>query len=330
MNATQHYLAALAPGMDIIAGAAGPLDGPDAVVAELRRLHAVYFGRVKHSRLQREAVAASRRAGHSLAALQVIEKHARRLPTEDLRWALRSQLCALQASPDALDKHAARLRRELAQPTPRRESVNIYRRATGPWTLSITARSSLIADLHAAIVAAENDPAVLLRGAGRKQLRTNVVIQLDELVRITRGDTDVILQRTDGARITGSELVTQLMASVGLFTLVHPVEGPVELYRSQRGASAKQREMLMAIHPTCAKPGCNQPAEHCHIHHIWAWTQGGYTNIANLVPLCAYDNGRNDDDPRVHRNGRIERRGGQIVFTPPWADYLTEPLPGQA
>ncbi|MGD9705863.1 MAG: HNH endonuclease signature motif containing protein, partial [Acidimicrobiia bacterium] len=34
--------------------------------------------------------------------------------------------------------------------------------------------------------------------------------------------------------------------------------------------------------------GCEIPAWRCDAHHIHTWTDGGATNMANLVLLCSY------------------------------------------
>ncbi|MGP5578906.1 HNH endonuclease signature motif containing protein, partial [Corynebacterium flavescens] len=82
----------------------------------------------------------------------------------------------------------------------------------------------------------------------------------------------------------------------------------------------KQRTMLAAEHPTCAWPGCTIPAERGQFHHLTPWKHGGETNVANLVTLCSYHNGINEDDPNAPpRRGRLTRKGGTIVWQPPHA-----------
>lgn len=100
---------------------------------------------------------------------------------------------------------------------------------------------------------------------------------------------------------------------------MHPEEGPVNLYRTARVANDKQRIMAAAENPRCAWPGCNQPADLSQVHHLKAWSNGGETNMKNLVMCCAYHNGVNDDDPNAPpRRGRLERVGGRIVWRPPF------------
>ncbi|MDN6551698.1 MAG: HNH endonuclease, partial [Corynebacterium flavescens] len=104
----------------------------------------------------------------------------------------------------------------------------------------------------------------------------------------------------------------------GLITVISRAQGPVDLYRYERFASVKQRTMLAAEHPTCAWPGCTTPAERGQFHHLTPWKHGGETNVVNLVTLCSYHNGVNEDDPNAPpRRGRLTRQDGKIIWQPP-------------
>ena len=149
-----------------------------------------------------------------------------------------------------------------------------------------------------------------------------MVLRLDELDRVvdTAGD-DITLQLTNGARMTGADLVHRAFTAHGYVTLIHPVKGPVNLYRSERLASPKQRTMAAAENPTCPWPQCNYPADECQVHHLTAWRHGGETNPENLTIACPYHNGVNDDDPNAPPlRGRLARVNGTIKWLPPWAE----------
>jgi hypothetical protein len=45
------------------------------------------------------------------------------------------------------------------------------------------------------------------------------------------------------------------------------------------------------------------------MHHVVAFKNGGLTNMDNIVPLCKYHNGKNDDDWWRRLNGHVEKRG---------------------
>ncbi len=59
-----------------------------------------------------------------------------------------------------------------------------------------------------------------------------------------------------------------------------------ELCAEQRTANRQQRRALRAMYRTCAHPQCEVGFDHCRIHHIVWWSQGGETALPNLIPLC--------------------------------------------
>ncbi|WP_284853858.1 HNH endonuclease signature motif containing protein [Corynebacterium sp. MSK072] len=408
MNALQTFLRGLAPGMDIIADCHGmsvraliAAGCPDTTATRLLTLAETYFGTTAFRRQQRESIAASRANGHSLTALLTIERHAAKLKKKRDAWALRRELCGMKGKVSDIDKRGRARVKELKGPVKRQPGVKIYRRADGPWTMSITGPSADIADMHAAID--KDAPLASVQNifhgeaAARPSVTTNVVLRLDELDRIvdfgsgsgspagssskpgsstspqpgsssnaragssagtnskpsadsasgspagsssdvsadsgpgadqgadsTHGsdsDGDVVVQLTNGATMTGAELVRRAFTEHGYVTLIHPVEGPVNLYRTSRFASAKQRLMAAAENPVCPWPECRYPADECQVHHLNAWKNGGETNSRNLTIACPYHNGVNDDDPNAPPlRGHLARVNGTIRWLPPWAD----------
>lgn len=63
---------------------------------------------------------------------------------------------------------------------------------------------------------------------------------------------------------------------------------PLNLGRTTRTVSKKQRRALIARDRGCAFPGCDAPPAHCEGHHIHHWADGGPTDLDNLVLLCRY------------------------------------------
>lgn len=365
MNALQTFLKGLAPGMDIIADCHGlslraliAAGCPDTTATRLLTLADTYFGTTAFRRQQRDSIAASRANGHSLTALLTIERHAAKLKKKRDAWALRRELCGMKGIVSDIDKRGRARVKELKGPVKRQPGVKIYRRADGPWTMSITGPSADIADMHAAID--KDAPLASVQNifhgeaAARPSVTTNVVLRLDELDRIVdfgsgsspagSGSTagshsnvsagsgpgstrsadsqgDVVVQLTNGATMTGAELVRRAFTEHGYVTLIHPVEGPVNLYRTSRFASAKQRLMAAAENPVCPWPECRYPADECQVHHLNAWKNGGETNPRNLTIACPYHNGVNDDDPNAPPlRGHLARVNGTIRWLPPWAD----------
>lgn len=123
---------------------------------------------------------------------------------------------------------------------------------------------------------------------------------------------DIVIQLSNGAKITGHELIERELAEEGLVMLVDRVKGPVELHRTQRVASEKQRIMASGEQPTCAWDRCLCGADYSQIHHIKEWRKGGETNPENLTPLCKYHNAINGLPGR----GRIVRENGKIKWVP--------------
>ncbi|NKS87333.1 DUF222 domain-containing protein [Rhodococcus hoagii] len=63
---------------------------------------------------------------------------------------------------------------------------------------------------------------------------------------------------------------------------------PINLGRTSRTVSKKQRRALIARDHSCAFPGCGAPPAHCEGHHVIHWADGGPTDLDNLVLLCRY------------------------------------------
>ncbi|MFV0260560.1 MAG: DUF222 domain-containing protein [Acidimicrobiales bacterium] len=71
--------------------------------------------------------------------------------------------------------------------------------------------------------------------------------------------------------------------------LYDPATGhPLDVGRSKRVATARQRRALRALYSTCAFGHCDRPFAWCHIHHINPWEADGPTDLENLVPLCSH------------------------------------------
>ncbi|MBM4600535.1 DUF222 domain-containing protein [Rhodococcus hoagii] len=63
---------------------------------------------------------------------------------------------------------------------------------------------------------------------------------------------------------------------------------PLNLGRTSRTVSKKQRRALIARDHGCAFPGCGTPPAHCEGQHVKHWADGGPTDLDNLVLLCRY------------------------------------------
>jgi len=81
----------------------------------------------------------------------------------------------------------------------------------------------------------------------------------------------------------------QLACDCVLTAIVMDENGnPLNLARTARTITAKQRKALTARDHGCAFPGCGKPAAWTEGHHIWHWGDGGPTDMNNLVLLCGF------------------------------------------
>ncbi|GAB3077971.1 HNH endonuclease [Corynebacterium aquatimens] len=236
------------------------------------------------------------------------------------QWKLRQRLLSRACRYSTLEKKA----KELVSITPiaPKESIRFSRSTGGKRTFSVTTDERLLADLEHALsvdldVNAPAGPQMLRNfsslvrsgadsdglpgfGVPRAVPRPQLLVPLQAHVRVLEHtDDDTLLGLTDGTSILASDYLKDFFNNpdYGLeAALFHPVEGPVNLYRVERHANRKQRDLVSAAMPHCVVPGCRQPADNCQMHHMTAWKHGGYTNVSNLVPLCRYHNQVNDDD----------------------------------
>ena len=267
MEHIRAYIAAPNLAMDILAEAADASAAdlnaagmPDAEAESISQLAQVYFGPTRFRRRQRRAVDGARRNRHSLPTLEVIEKHARCAPTQARAWALRAELTHIACDTREMERRARAKLRKIRAPREPKPGVRLRRRAAGkPWTLSVTGPSALIAELHQRAGSLADVASFFRTGASTSTVRTNVVVPLDKLVGVAHGSDDVVLTMTNGAQITGAELAQRSLAEEGFVTLLHPVEGPVNLYRMRRGATWKQFMMAAAENPVRSRDAVSPP-----------------------------------------------------------------------
>ena len=305
-----------------------------ATVTAWGRIHDVYFGATKWTKQQRRALEAARAGAFDLDRLSYIENRLTAIDDEGERWRVRHKLLAVHGSFAALRQAA----KDLIPPTaPRmpKAQVTFSCSTLGMRTMRVTASERDIADLEHALrqhVDSSRPAAPQMLDAFLSLLRDGtsiphaaprpiVLAPLPEHIQILSGDgEDVTLVLTDGTTMTGAEYLNLTFGEIALF---HPQAGAVNLYRTQRFANQKQRDLARLLMPRCPFPSCRHGADSCEIHHITAWKHGGETNMDNLAPLCSYHNRVNDDDPWHTSRGRIEIING----TPTWVSPSGVPVP---
>lgn len=300
-------------------------------------VHAAYFGPTRYRRLQHEAVRRARAGQFTLDQLVLIEQRLRPVESKEERMRLRVALLERRQSFTGLQALATQLVPKVEHPP--QERMTFSKSRMGMATVTLTTNERLLGDLKHAVTR-NLDPhqpaspqmaakfAALLRGGAAAEgaaraaggvaaasvaeavPRPTIIIPLDAHTKILQGDgDDIILGLTDGTTTTGAQYLAKYHAQSLEVALFHPQAGPVNLYRTQRFANRKQRDLAKLTTPVCPVPGCHQGADFCEAHHVTAWKHGGKTNLDNLVMLCRYHNRVNDDDARAASGGSNPGRG---------------------
>jgi hypothetical protein len=92
---------------------------------------------------------------------------------------------------------------------------------------------------------------------------------------------------------------------------------PLDVGRTRRLVSTKQRVALNARDKGCAFPNCSRPARWSDAHHIVSWLNGGASDLDNLVLLCRRHH------RIIHHSDWVVRMTGTGIpeFVPPrWID----------
>ncbi len=97
---------------------------------------------------------------------------------------------------------------------------------------------------------------------------------------------DTLCEMSDGTPLpvgTAQRLCCEAIISA---VVIDPDGTVRQLCAEQRTANRQQRRALRAMYRTCAHPHCEVGFDHCRIHHIQWWSQGGKTVLTNMIPLC--------------------------------------------
>ncbi len=142
-----------------------------------------------------------------------------------------------------------------------------------------TARRRLDALVGVAANRMESGAVPIVRGE-----HTEVVLHIDEA--FLRGETESGLShQTNGSALSLAD-ARRLACDARIRGLVKGADGScVDLGRSQRLVSDKQRRLLAARDHGCRFPGCTN-TRYVDGHHVVEWEDGGPTDMANLVLLC--------------------------------------------
>lgn len=334
MNPFETFLASQ-PTVDTLIGFNRRAAIAAGVMPDLARkwsvVHDTYFGTTRFTRQQRTCLDAARK--FPLSQLVYMEQRLKDVPSPSKRWRVRRKLLKHCSTHQYLKDQADKLIPKTPKAPPQ-DTLTITRSNQGKRTLSVTANERDIADIeHYLRQGLDPDTPAnpqmlrryldLIRGDGTTPgvphavPRPIVVATMEQHEQIVSGDGDeVILGLSDGTTMTGAEYLT--LEHGGEVALFHPQYGAVNLYRVERFANEKQRDLARVSLTVCAWPGCRIGSDFCEVHHMIAWSEGGETNMVNLVMLCPYHNRVNADNPN-HKNTRgvMKRVGGRPTWVSP-------------
>ena len=169
-----------------------------------------------------------------------------------------------------------------------------------------------------------------LRGAG---VRTAAELQafLDERPHLGALERGLFLEAFDGSgdvarTLDGNPISDGLLSCIsegGLLERLLTVEGRIiDHGRSIRHHTASQWRALAARDGGCRFPGCPDPVDGTHVHHVERWEAGGPTDLDHAVLLS----------PHCHTivsqpgwSDRIEPDGTYTVITPSGEELTSRP-----
>ena len=127
--------------------------------------------------------------------------------------------------------------------------------------------------------------------------RHTLVLHADAADLAAADDPDSVAVDTDSVAVDTARghlpalsrrVLRRLACDAGLVLVATGHHGtPIDVGRRDRRLSTALRRALLARDRSCRFPGCGA-RRHLHGHHIRYWSDGGPTDLANLVLLCAF------------------------------------------
>ncbi len=126
-----------------------------------------------------------------------------------------------------------------------------------------------------------------------------------------RNDLGTAALGFDGEQITAAE-ARRMACNADLVPVVLGTDSEIlDFGRTARLAYPVQHRALRLRDKCCQAEDCDAPAAWTEAHHLKPWSEGGLTNLANMVLLCASDH-RRIHDPNY---GYERLSSGRIRFT---------------
>ncbi|MCI6206032.1 MAG: HNH endonuclease signature motif containing protein [Corynebacterium glucuronolyticum] len=304
----------------------------------IKKLADIYYGRCGAPRKQERTREKATTAGCSFASLQAIERFVAKLPKKHA-WTIREALVPFGRDITQINAEGARLIQTYTQ-AENPEKRLTYRAIPNSTfaTLTLTAESSRVKQIYDRAQATDKNPAdglIKLALAANDGELPPVAIPLMvipftlpyvHVKEVERGK--FVFSMTNGATISGEEIVRAKLAEERLVALVSPL-GPrdfgiyrIEMTPESRYADPLERVFQSIRNPVCAWPECSKPATKSQIHHMKPVKHGGKTVSENLMVLCDYHNGINDDDLDKPKHGHMVRIDGLEYWKPAFGGPL--------
>lgn len=166
--------------------------------------------------------------------------------------------------------------------------------------------------LHLLIAGADADSSMML-GTGAPSVR--VLVTARDLQRGSgSGSFEAVVGEPSGTVVALPTVQRLLCGGTQTPILIGSTGQPLDVGRSQRLFTARQRVALAARDGGCRWPGCERPPSWCEAHHIEHWQRdGGQTDVDVGVLLCRHHH------LLLHDHGWSIRRAGRS------ADYELVP-----
>lgn len=156
------------------------------------------------------------------------------------------------------------------------------------------------------------------------QRRPAVTVHVDR----TALDSGVGVALLEGQTAASSvQTAERLACGAGAIPVLFDGDDAIDVGRTQRLFTPRQRVALAARDGGCRWRGCDRPPSWCESHHIDQWVRdGGRTDLADGMLLCRFHH------LFVHNHGwRIRRHEGTFVaHPPPGSSSLPIELPSQS
>jgi hypothetical protein len=128
----------------------------------------------------------------------------------------------------------------------------------------------------------------------------------------------------DGQRITAAS-ARRLACDARIVPMVLGGASQVlDAGRGRRLANGVLRRALAVRDGGCAFPACDRPARWCDAHHLRPWSDGGPTDLDNLVLLCRHHH-RQMHDPAAGWQATLGADRLPGFTPPPWTDPERRP-----